>query len=113
MVIRERNYAFKTLPAQVPSGAIIERCNLSQLTPNTPLPQQASVYRNCNLMNCNPGSVPAENCMLSQVALCAHLHPELPLPAEPVECPHVKVKTEIYADNELVDTVYEYEDVIL
>lgn len=111
---KNRNFSFQDPNCE--NEDIFERCNLSQLQPNTLicLNKTGLTFRNCNLVNCIvPGDTVVERCNTTQVSRCKHLHPEWTnLPDEDENCPHVVDIDEILVDGVLVDTVYHRKDTV-
>jgi len=89
---RDRNWAFLQPPI-LADGDVIEHSNLCQLLPHTALTglrDRAITLRRCNLINVQLGPVwILENCNVTQIEFCAHLHSEMGLTPEPEDCQHL------------------------
>jgi hypothetical protein len=114
------NYSFTRggLPI-VNNGDTFERCNFSQLLPNTPIFTGITglTFINCNLINCSlPGDAVIESCNQSQVDRCTNINPQWIDHGQTaciVNCRHVKEIDTVVIDGVTIDTVYHYEDSIL
>lgn len=112
------NYAWttgKSLP-EVADGAVIERMNLHQREPHTPVfvGKTGLTFRRCNLINCDvPDGSVIDDCLRAQISHCTNLHPKWAdkgLTVCPQVCEHVVDSDTIIVDSVVVDTVYHYED---
>ena len=113
-VHKNRNFSFSDPTCE--NGDTFERCNLSQLQPNTAIcaGKTGLTFTHCNLVNCSvPGDATVDHCNTVQVSRCKHLHPEWDaLPDEVNNCSHVTSTDEIWVDGDLVDTIYHREDTV-
>jgi len=92
---KSKNFSHKD-PAtivNVQNNDSFERCNISQLIPNTVIcnGKTGLTFTSCNLVNCSvPIDSIKEHCNTTQVSRCKHLHPEwTALPDEVENCSHV------------------------
>jgi hypothetical protein len=115
VVHKSKNWSHKE-PENVSNGDTIEQCNLSQILPNTSICSGITglTFRNCNLTNCSiPEDAIVEDCNITQIDRCYHLHSELDLAVEVDSCRHVTEVEEVYVDSVLVETIYTREDIVL
>lgn len=113
--ITRGNWSFSDPDAEIPVDSIINGGNFSQLQPDTPiLVGKALTINSGNWTNVRQDAAwIIQGGNWTQINMCAHLHPELELPAEVEDCPHVISTDEIRIDGELIDTVYHRKDTIL
>jgi len=101
----------------VENGDTFERCNISQLVPDTAIcaGKTGLTFTSCNLVNCSvPGDAVVEHCNTAQISRCAHLHPEWDaLPAEADDCPHVVDTDIIEGEGGSTLTIYHRKDTVL
>jgi len=112
-----KNKMFAGQNPKLEDGDVLENCNLMQNLPNTTFDGQGAenvtVIRG-NCVNCAfPASWDVQSRMHIQVSYCAHLHPDMGLPEEQEDCPHVVSIDEIVVDGAVTDTIYTREDTIL
>lgn len=96
------------------NGDVLEGHNFAQVLPGTAIFEGVTglTFRGCNLVNCVvPVDAVVEKCNTAQVDRCSHLHAGLPYTCE-VECRHMTSKEEIVVDGVVVDTLYEYQDIV-
>ena len=108
------NWAMKQ-PTGIQPGETITDSNLCQLHPDTPVcfGIEKLTFVRCNLVNCRmPKDAVLIDCATAQIDWCAHLHPEMGLPAEPDECRHVVSSEAIYDGQTLLTTIDEREDIV-
>lgn len=113
MIIKNKNFSRSRLIYFRPSeGDVIEFCNLSQMYPHTNITEIAGLtFRLCNLVNCDvPADAVIESCNTTQISHCGHLHDDYVCP---VECEHLVSSEDIIIDGVVVDTLREYEDILL
>jgi len=112
-------YSYKNFINQNPQlqdGDVLENCNLAQNVVTTFDGQGAEnvTVVDCNCINCQfPESWDIQGGNRAQISFCYHLHPDMDLPEEPENCPHVTYIDEVQVDGSTIDTVYTRGDTVL
>ena len=89
---KNRNFSFQDPECE--SGDVFERCNISQVIPETEICKDKTglVFTSCNLVNCKPpADSKVESCNTAQISRCSHEHPEWVergLPVCKADCAH-------------------------
>ncbi len=108
------NYSFKE-PEDIKNNKVIEFGNFSQLIPNTEIMKDLTLtIKGGNFTNVKkqPGWI-IKGGNFTQINRCTHLHPELiklGLKECEVKCKHLINTDEVWIDDELIETIYTYED---
>ena len=112
------NYSFTDPGDAIPDGSVINSGNFSQLVPGTEIMKGKTLTINggnfTNVAVQPEWTVNGGN--WTQVDRCSHLHEwriQHGLPVCETECRHMISKEVIEIDGVVLDTVYEYEDILL
>lgn len=111
------NYSFQDPGDAIPDGSTINSGNFSQLQPNTEILKGKALIINggnwSNVKKQPEWTINGGN--WTQIDRCSHRHPWMVargLPECPIECRHMSSKEDVLIGEAVVDTIYEYEDII-
>lgn len=112
------NWCRKDPGDAIADGEVLSQGNFSQLLPDTPImvgkPLTITGGNWSNVRQDPAWTVTGGN--WTQVSRCYHLHPELEtegLAVEVADCPHVVSTDTITLDEQVIDTIYHYQDTVL